>query len=89
MAKNVCRFSMQPQEVSHREIFDRLIAVEGKVDKIDTNTKDMISAFQAAQGAFIVLEWLAKVAKPLIWFVAFIAAAIAAFNQIKIKWWLS
>ena len=52
------------QEVSHREIYDRLVQVEMKVDRVEENTKDMVSAFNAARGAFLVLEWIAKAAKP-------------------------
>jgi len=49
---------MAPQEVSHREIFDRLIAVEEKVDKIDSNTEGMVSAFVAAAVAtFDQIKW--------------------------------
>ena len=65
------------EEVTHKEIYDRLIAVEQKVDCIDANTKDMVGAFNAAQGAFTVLEWLAKVAKPILWIVG-IGATVAA-----------
>lgn len=76
---------MAEVEVSHREIYERLIAVEQKVDKIETNTEGMVAAFQAAQGAFTVLEWLAKVAKPLLIVGGFLAAIGAAWTQIKIK----
>ena len=51
------------EDVSHKEIYDRLIQVEQKVDKIDSNTKAMVTAFNAASGAFTVLEWLAKAVK--------------------------
>ncbi|WP_291928576.1 hypothetical protein [Limnohabitans sp.] len=72
-------------DVTHREIYERLKTVELKVDKIETNTKDMVAAFNAAQGAFAVLEWLAKVAKPLLIVGGFLAAIGAAWTQIKIK----
>jgi hypothetical protein len=72
-------------EVTHREIFERLIAVEQKVDNIDANTAGMVDAFKAAQGAFTVLEWLAKVAKPLLWIGALATAVVAAWDHIKIK----
>lgn len=68
------------EDVTHKEIYDRLIAVEHKVDCIDANTKGMVAAFQAAQGAFTVLEWLAKVAKPLLW-IAGVFVATATFWQ--------
>jgi hypothetical protein len=54
-------------EVTHKDIYDRLVAVESKVVDIDNNTKGLVSAFQAAQSAFIVLEWIAKIAKPILW----------------------
>jgi hypothetical protein len=55
------------EEVSHKQIYDRLLAVEQKVNEIDDNTKGLVAAFNAAQGAFTVLEFLAKVAKPILW----------------------
>ena len=76
---------MQKEEVTHKEIYDRLIAVEQKVDCIDTNTKDMVVAFNAAQGAFTVLEWLAKAAKPILWIGGIFVAIGAAWEHIKVK----
>ena len=64
------------EEVTHKEIYDRLVAVESKVDKLGAETEQVIKAFSAAQGAFTVLEWLAKAAKPLLW----IAGVITAFS---------
>ena len=66
------------EEVSHKEIYVRLCEVEAKVDKLQENTNDVVKAFNAAQGAFMVLEWLAKAAKPLLW----IGATIAAFTAL-------
>ncbi len=73
------------EEVSHREIYERLKAVELKVDKIESNTEGMVAAFNAAQGAFTVLEWLAKIAKPMLIVGGFLAAIAAAWSNIKIK----
>ena len=73
---------MNEQEVSHKEIYERLIAVEAKVDKVAEDTEGMVKAFNAASGAFIVLEWVAKVAKPVLWIVATVAAfATIAHNS--------
>jgi len=58
---------MDEIDVSHREIYDRLLAVEHKVDKIDRATENVVAAFSAAQGAFTVLEWLGRLAKPILW----------------------
>lgn len=76
---------MQTEEVTHKEIYERLIAVETKVDRIDTNTADVVTAFKAAQGAFIVLEWLAKAAKPLLWIGGVITAIGVMWEHIKVK----
>lgn len=72
---------MKSVEVSHNEIYERLCKVEAKVDKVATDTEDMVSAFNAASGAFTVLEWLAKIAKPILWVGAGIAALVTLFHQ--------
>jgi hypothetical protein len=72
-------------DVSHREIYDRLLAVEHKVDRIDKATSDVVSAFNAAQGAFVVLEWLGKLAKPILWIGGLVTAAGIIWQNIKVK----
>jgi len=62
------------EEISHKEIYDRLVAVETKVDKVAQDTQDMVNAFHAAKGAFAVLEWLAKIAKLVLIVGAFFGA---------------
>jgi len=74
---------MSTPEVSHNEIYERLIAVEAKVDKVAKDTEGMVAAFNAASGAFTVLEWIAKVAKPLLWIVATIAAFVTIAHNTK------
>lgn len=74
---------MSKPEVSHNEIYERLIAVESKVDKVSKDTEGMVAAFNAASGAFTVLEWIAKVAKPLLWIVATVAAFITIVHNSK------
>ena len=64
------------EEVTHKEIYDRLLAVETKVDKLNAETEQVIKAFSAAQGAFTVLEWIARASKPLLW----IAGVVTAFS---------
>lgn len=71
------------KEVTHEEIYERLVAVEAKVDKVSSDTEGMVKAFNDAQGAFHVLEWLAKVAKPILWLVAAGAAIVAIVNNHK------
>lgn len=55
--------------VTHQEIYDRLIRVEQKVDSIDGKTDEVVKAFGAAKGAFLVLEFIGKLAKPILWIV--------------------
>ena len=78
---------MMKDEVTHEHIYDRLLAVESKVDNIEKNTEHVIKAFNAASGAFLVLEWIAKAVKPIIIIGAFFGAIYLAidnrFNGVK------
>lgn len=69
------------EEVSHQQIYDRLVAVEGKVDDIDKNTKGLVEAFEAMQGAFKVLGWIASAAKPILWIGGLVMAAGAIWSS--------
>ena len=64
------------EEVTHKEIYERLVEVEAKVDKLADDSEQVVKAFNAAQGAFTVLEWIARAAKPLLW----IAGVITTFS---------
>lgn len=68
------------KDVSHAEIYSRLILVEQKVDRIEKNTEGVVAAFQAASGAFLVLETLGKLAKPIL-YVGAVCAAITIYWQ--------
>ena len=76
---------MSDHDITHREIYDRLVAVEAKVDTIAGNTKDVVNAFAAAQGAFTVLETLSKLAKPLLWIGGLVTALVAFWDHFKVK----
>jgi hypothetical protein len=75
------------EEVTHKQIYERLLAVENKVDNIEKNTQEVVQAFNAAAGAFTVLEWIAKAVKPIIIIGAFFGAIYLAidskFNGVK------
>ena len=71
------------EEVTHKEIYVRLCEVETKVDRLQQNTSNVVQAFNAAQGAFTVLEWIAKAAKPILWIVGTIAAVVTLWSQHK------
>jgi hypothetical protein len=70
-------------DVTHREIYDRLVEVESKVDSLDKKTTEVVTAFNAAKGAFLVLEWIGKIAKPIIWVVGISAVLITAYEKFK------
>lgn len=76
---------MSDHDITHNEIYDRLVKVEKKVDQLDSNTIDMVKAFNAAQGAFIVLEWIAKIAKPLLWIAGIVSATTILLQNYKVK----
>jgi hypothetical protein len=73
------------EDISHREIYERLVAVEKKVDRVEENTKGMVTAFEAASGAFLVLEWIAKITKPLIIVCTFIAGIVISIQSLRVK----
>ena len=68
------------EEVTHKQIYERLLAVETKVDDIDKNTKGLVEAINALDGAFKVLGWVASIAKPVLWVGALIMAAGAIWQ---------
>ncbi len=69
------------EEVTHSQIYERLCAVESKVDQLDKNTQAVVAAFNAASGAFVVLEWIAKAVKPIIIIGAFFGAIWLALDN--------
>jgi hypothetical protein len=68
-------------EVTHAQIYERLCAVEAKVDKLDKSTEAVVVAFNAAAGAFVVLEWLARAVKPVLVIGAFCAGIWLAIEN--------
>jgi hypothetical protein len=67
-------------EVTHEQIYARLVEVEVKVDNIDKNTKGLVDAINALDGAFRVLGWIASIAKPILWIGGLIMAAGAVWQ---------
>lgn len=66
--------------VTHKQIYNRLLAVEAKVDTIDKNTSDLVGAINAAKGAVKVLNWIASIAQPVLWIGGLILAAGAVWQ---------
>ena len=73
------------EDVSHREIYERLVTVEKKVDQVHTETRNVVNAFQSVEGAFTVLNWIAKAAKPILWIGGLAVAIVAAWDRFKVK----
>jgi hypothetical protein len=69
-------------EVTHKQIYDRLVEVEQKVDAIDKNTSGLVEAIDAMQGAIKVLGWIASAAKPILWVGGLIMAAGAVWQTL-------
>ena len=67
-------------EVTHKQIYDRLVEVESKVDSIDQNTKGLVEAIKAANGAVKVLNWIASIAQPVLWIGGLVIAAGAVWQ---------
>ena len=67
-------------QVTHLQIYERLLAVESKVDEIDKNTKGLVEAIKALDGAFKVLGWVASAAKPILWVGGLVMAAGAVWQ---------
>jgi len=67
-------------KITHEQIYARLCAVEAKVNDIDNNTKALVEGFNAVQGAFKVLGWIAYIAKPIIWIVG-VLTALSVLND--------
>jgi len=75
----------EPHGITHREIYERVLSLEVKVDALKADTTDLVGAFKAAQGAFIVLDWLAKLAKPILWIAGLATAAVAAWEHFRVR----
>lgn len=67
-------------QVTHSQIYARLLEVEAKVDSIDQNTKGLVEAMKALDGAFKVLGWVASAAKPILWVGGLVMAAGAVWQ---------
>ena len=72
-------------ERTHKEIYDRLLAVETKVDNLAEDSKEVVAAFNAAQGAFTVLGWLASAAKPMLWIAGILSAFSYMISEYRMK----
>lgn len=51
--------------------------------RVETATSDIVESFQAAQGAFKVLAWMGKAAKPILWATSLITGTALAYESVK------
>lgn len=71
-------------DVTTLDVYQRLIKLEAEVKDLREDTKGVLDAFSAASGAFIALEWIAKIAKPVIYVVGLIGAGYMWFKGMKV-----
>lgn len=69
------------ETVSHKEIYEELLQLKARVNQLDEHTKGIVEAFEAAQGAFKALNFIASVAKPLITLSALLAGLYLAVQN--------
>jgi len=67
-------------DITHAQIYERLLEVETKVDTIDKNTSGLVEAIKAANGAVKVLNWIASIAQPVLWIGGLVIAAGAIWQ---------
>jgi len=53
------------------------------IERVETNTQEMLQVFQSWKGAMRVLELLGKLARPLGYIATLIAAVLAGYSAIK------
>lgn len=74
---------MEKETVTHLDLLERMIKLEEEVKDLREDTKGVLSAFNAASGAFTALEWIAKIAKPMIYIGGLIIGAYLWFKGLR------
>lgn len=72
------------KNITALDVYERLIKLEEEVKDLREDAKGVLAAFNAASGAFTALEWIAKIAKPMIYVVGLIGAGYMWFKGIKV-----
>ncbi len=72
---------------------ERMARIEGELaqntaltKRLADDTSDLVDAFKAAKGAFKVLDFLGKVAKPFLWIGSACLALYSGWVQVKSAW---
>lgn len=58
-------------------------SIQAQLRQLSCDTKDMVEFFRAMKGAFKVLDWIAKLAKPVAMIGAAFLAATAFWTWVK------
>lgn len=73
-----------------REIVERQLAIEARIALVEADirqirhdTSDMIEMFRALSGGFKVLTWLGKLARPIGYMAACVAAIAGAWATLR------
>ena len=64
-------------------IEDGLAANTAATEAIRVSTAELVEVFRAMQGAFKVLNWLGRLARPMSYIVALAAAGVGLWSAIK------
>ncbi|EYS89464.1 hypothetical protein CF68_32960 [Cupriavidus sp. SK-4] len=54
--------------------------------RVESNTADIVEAFQAAAGAFKALNWIGKAVRPVGYIAAAVSGIVAAWSTVKGVW---
>lgn len=65
-------------------IEDGLAANTAATEAIRVSTAELVEVFRAMQGAFKVLNWLGRLARPMSYIVALAAAGVGLWSAIKV-----
>ena len=66
-----------------KRIEDGLAANTAVTEAIRVSTEELVEVFRAMQGAFKVLNWLGRLARPMSYIVALAAAGVGLLSAIK------
>lgn len=86
--RNDVRLDLVMEKISAIEreqclINEKLKASTEVIDNVQANTKEMLVVFESWKGAMKVLEWIGKIAKPLIYIVGLGTAVFTAYTSLK------
>lgn len=80
-------------DANFQELVARVDTIEAELKRnteatarVESNTADIVEAFQAAAGAFKALNWIGRIARPVGYVAAAVSGIVAAWSGIKGGW---